>query len=31
MIRKSCYRMIYDSIVNRYNMEAIFNPKTNEN
>ena len=23
--------MIYDNIVNRYNMEAIFNPKTNEN
>ena len=23
--------MIYDSIVNPYSMEAIFNPKTNEN
>ena len=24
-------KLLYDRIVNRYSMEAIFNPKTNEN
>ena len=31
VIQQKVWVMIYDSIVNRYSMEAIFNPKTNEN